>query len=305
MAKKILFRADSSSRIGTGHIMRDLVLASKYRKKGYHVIFAVQDLQGNINHKIIESGFKIELLKSNKQSELRSIIKKYNIKEIVIDHYKIDWKFEKKLKDKIGIHITSFDDIYLKHYCNTIYNHNIYADKKRYANLVPKNCTFKCGSKYTLLRNEFIQEKNRKTTLRKNNSIFISMGGADTAHLNIKILNTLRNIPQVTINLVTTEANINLNSLKKYVKDKKNIHLHINSNQIASLLAQSSLAIITPSVIANEISFINIPFIAIKVAINQQEMYKYLKKKKIPVLKSFHEDKLLKKIKQHLAVKHD
>jgi len=31
--KNILFRADSSSTIGIGHIMRDLVLAQKYAKK--------------------------------------------------------------------------------------------------------------------------------------------------------------------------------------------------------------------------------------------------------------------------------
>jgi len=37
--KTILFRADSSSTIGTGHIMRDLVLAQKYAKKGYKIIF--------------------------------------------------------------------------------------------------------------------------------------------------------------------------------------------------------------------------------------------------------------------------
>ena len=52
--KTILFRADSSSTIGTGHIMRDLVLAEKYAKKGLTVIFATQDLAGNINHKIGE-----------------------------------------------------------------------------------------------------------------------------------------------------------------------------------------------------------------------------------------------------------
>ena len=61
--KNILFRADSSSSIGTGHIMRDLVLAQKYAKKGCDIIFATQNLRGNINHKIIEAGYKIEILK--------------------------------------------------------------------------------------------------------------------------------------------------------------------------------------------------------------------------------------------------
>ena len=66
--QNILFRADSSSTIGTGHIMRDLVLASKY--KDSNIIFATQDLDGNINGKIKEAGYKLELLKSNSLKEV-------------------------------------------------------------------------------------------------------------------------------------------------------------------------------------------------------------------------------------------
>jgi len=39
-SKTILFRADSSSTIGTGHIMRDLVLAKQFQDA--HIIFATQ-----------------------------------------------------------------------------------------------------------------------------------------------------------------------------------------------------------------------------------------------------------------------
>lgn len=42
----ILFRADSSSTIGTGHIMRDLVLAKQYSDD--KIVFATQELDGNI-----------------------------------------------------------------------------------------------------------------------------------------------------------------------------------------------------------------------------------------------------------------
>ena len=44
----ILFRADSSSTIGTGHIMRDLVLATQY--KDANITFVTQNLDGNINY---------------------------------------------------------------------------------------------------------------------------------------------------------------------------------------------------------------------------------------------------------------
>ncbi len=54
----ILFRADSSSTIGTGHIMRDLVLAKKYPND--NIIFVTQNLEGNINYKIEEEGYKLE-----------------------------------------------------------------------------------------------------------------------------------------------------------------------------------------------------------------------------------------------------
>ncbi|MFK5974975.1 MAG: hypothetical protein QM493_00580 [Sulfurovum sp.] len=51
--KNILFRADSSSIIGTGHIMRDLVITTKY--KDANIIFAVQDLnKNNIKYCIID-----------------------------------------------------------------------------------------------------------------------------------------------------------------------------------------------------------------------------------------------------------
>ena len=50
----ILIRADSSSYIGTGHIMRDLVLVKQYKNE--NIIFATQDLIGNVNYKIVEAG---------------------------------------------------------------------------------------------------------------------------------------------------------------------------------------------------------------------------------------------------------
>jgi UDP-2,4-diacetamido-2,4,6-trideoxy-beta-L-altropyranose hydrolase len=295
----IVFRADSSSTIGTGHIMRDLVLAQRYENKGHSIIFATQDLQGNMNHKIIEAGYELNILKSNDIEELDELIKKLKIDMIVIDHYGIDYDFEKKLKIKNPtLKILSFDDTYEKHYCDILLNHNISADKKRYKNLVPKRCKLRCGSKYILLRDEFIKEKKKLKSKKpsKKFKIFIAMGGADTANLNIKILHVLKKYKNIKVHLVTTLANQNLKELEKYCKDKKWIKLHINSDKIAKLMAKSSFAIISPSVTANEAFFMELPFIAIKTADNQNDMYKYLKQKKFFVLKEFDSNKLLVRI---------
>ena len=307
MSNNILFRADSSSLIGTGHIMRDLVLAQKYAKKGHHITFATQDLQGNINHKILEAGYKIEILKTSDIAEMNALITKFKINRIVIDDYDIDYNYEKKLKlTNPTVKILSFDDTYEKHYCDILLNHNISGAKKKYKGLVPKHCKLKCGSKYTLLRNEFIIEKKKlKNKIKKKNNkfktIFLGMGGADHSNINIKILKVLKrfkNTSNIKVNLVTTNANKNLKELEEYCKNKKWINLHINANKIAKLMGKSDLAIVTPSVTVNEVHYIEIPFIAIKTADNQMDMYTYLKKKKYLVLENFDKSKLEKNIKK-------
>ena len=297
----ILIRADSSSYIGTGHIMRDLVLAKKFSKD--QIIFATQDLEGNINHKIKESNYNIEILNNNNFEELNKLIKKLNIDMIIIDHYEINYNFEKKLKEQNSkLKIFVFDDTYEKHYCDILLNHNIYADEKKYTNLVPKDCELKCGTKYTLLREEFIEAKKQKQTIKKENrlkTLFIAMGGADHKNLNITILKNIKIVckKNIKVNLVTTTANRNLEKLKRYCKDKEWINLHINSKEVANLMNQSDFAIITPSVTANEAYFLDLPFIAIKTAKNQKQMYKFLKRNNYFILKKFNESGLKKYLK--------
>jgi len=287
--------------------MRDLVLASQYANKGHNIIFATQNLEGNINHKILEVKYKLYTLKSNDIKELIKLIENLQIDILVINHYSIDYKYEKRLKSiKSTLKILSFDDTYEKHYCDILLNHNISADKKKYKGLVPKKCEVRCGSKYTLLREEFIKEKKKVKNNKEFNiqhsklKVFIAMGGADSYNINIKILKLLNKISNIKINLVTTTANKNLKKLKNYCNDKKWINLYINSNDIAKLMRKNDLGIVTPSVIVNEIINLEIPFISIMVADNQLDMYNFLKKNKFYVLRINELNNLSKYIKKNI-----
>lgn len=276
--------------------MRDLVLAKEYKKS--KVIFATQNLSGNIDHKIIDSGHKIHTLKSNKINELISIIKKLSIDLLILDIYSIDYKDELKIKNETGVKILSFDDTYNKHHCDILLNHNIYAKKSKYKNLVPKNCELRCGAKYTLIRDEFKKEKmkQKKKTSNKNFKIFLAMGGADTKNMNIKILKLLKDFNNIKVNLVTTTANKNLSELKEYCQRENFISLYINSNKIAKLISKSDFAIISPSVIANEAYYMQTPFLAVQTASNQEYMYKFLKEKNYLVCKKPNKKILLEAI---------
>ena len=264
----ILIRADSSSQIGLGHIMRDLVLAQQYPNDT--IMFACQDLAGNIMDKI---SYPIHILHSNHPKELISLIRSLHIDMVIFDHYGIDAHYEQQIKEQTNVSILSLDDTYKQHYCDILLNHNISADANRYTGLVPSKCELRCGSAFTLIRDEFKEEK--KNERERIYDCFIAMGGADTANLTAHILKTLPRSLKLCV--ITTTANTHLNTLKKYIHNISNITLHVNSNNIAKLLHQSHFAIITPSVIAHEVLYMEIPFVAIKTADNQDDLFQYLK----------------------------
>ncbi len=261
----LLVRCDSGSQVGLGHVMRDIVYVKEYHKDS-EVHFACRDLKGNINHKI---PFPLHSLKTNRLNELQSLIDSLSIDTLVIDNYDIDYEYEKKLKTQNSkLKIICFDDEYKEHFCDEIINHNLSADRQKYkdpslVNIIPP-----------LIREEFKKEEQIKR--EKIYDYLVAMGGADTTNINIPILKTVP--PNSKIALLTTSANSNLKELKEFVKNKENITLHVDSNEVAKIMNQSKFAIITPSVIVHEVLFMGVDFRAIKTANNQDDICMHLKK---------------------------
>jgi UDP-2,4-diacetamido-2,4,6-trideoxy-beta-L-altropyranose hydrolase len=298
--KNILVRADSSSLIGIGHIMRDLVLVQEYVNS--NITFACQNLDGNINSKIIESGYDLKILNSNERDELDNLIKILKVDFLIIDHYEIDYNYEEQIKNQNPtLKTLAFDDTYEKHYCDILLNHNIYANEEKYKNLTPTFCKLRCGEKYILLRDEFTFEKGKE----KNNSekyIVLSFGGTDHLNLNMKILDLLQKIDfETKIKVITTSSNVYVGDLYKYSFKNKDVEVIVNTNKIAEIFHNALFAISSASTVVGELIFLDIPFIAIKTADNQNMMYDFLKEKNYNVLEKFNEKELEKYIRSKNA----
>jgi len=273
---KTLIRADSSSTIGIGHIMRNLVLAKRLDGK---IAFACMALKGNIINQI---PYTVHTLTENTPEELIKLIQIQRFERVVFDHYDIDVHFEQQIKEQTGVEIISLDDTYQRHHCDILLNHNLYADPKKYDSLVPQGCILWCGGKHTLIRDEFISEK--KITREKIYDLLIAMGGADTANQIRGILKTLSDNESIAI--LTTSANAHLDILRTCTLTHPNIHLFINSDDVARIMNQSKKAILTPSGIVHEALFMELPFVALQSAPNQNDMIDYLKTNGYPILEN-------------------
>lgn len=276
--RNLLIRADSSSQIGLGHIMRDLVLAQQYP----HAIitFACQNLPGNIIDRI---PYPAHILASNDPAELIELIISHTIDMVVFDHYGIDALFEQKVKKETGVTILSLDDTYQKHHCDILINPNIYARPERYKNLIPSQCTLQCGGKFLLIRKEFREAKEHPKV--KTDAIFIAMGGSDPDNLSIGVLTSLP--ANARVHLVTTSSNPHLEMLYQYAAEHPSVTLHIDAPNVAQLMGECAFAVITPSSIAHEIMFMGLPFIAVQSADNQREFVTYMKHEGLNVMDYF------------------
>lgn len=276
--KKILFRCDSSSIIGLGHVKRCLVLAQRLKEynKDLKILFATQNLYGNINLEILKSGFSIYSIKNNSLKELDYFVKGLFVDLLVIDSYEIDNIFEEQLRiNNPSLKILSFDDMLRPHCSHMVLNHGVQALEKDYKKILDKKTKLFCGSEYTLLRDEFFESKKVKVT---RNSVVIILGGNDVLNLSSKIANLLLQINnKYKITVITTSVNPNL----KELKENSNIELLVDINNIASIIASKSLVITASGGTFFEVLSLKKKFINIEVAPNQKVVDKFLKQKGI------------------------
>lgn len=274
---KIIIRTDSSQNIGLGHVMRCLVLAQQLKEQHYHVeiTFATQNLLGNINHKILEQGFKLELLKTNDKKELIALNNQKKADLLIIDSYMINSEDEKFIKNSIKSKMLVFDDTFQKRYADIILNHGIQVKKNDYKNLVPKKSKVFAGEKFTLLRDEFFTSYKVKNRDKK---VAILLGGNDTQNLSLKLKDLLKKIDKTfQITIITSGVNSHLEKLEKGT----DFSLLVDIENVAEVLAAQSIVICASGGNLFEVMALKVPFINIQVADNQQNIVNFLKDKNI------------------------
>ena len=199
----ILFRTDSSNKIGSGHLQRCINLANIFYKKGNKIFFICNNCYGNLNN-LIKRNYPLKILSStnkfnknfkslNMKDQIQDAkmtidyAKKINADLIFLDSYLLDFNWQSLIRKFFKLIFV--DDLALKNNCDIYINYHI--EKK---NIIQKNFLNKKTVKLLGMKNFIVNEKhlnfNNQSNIRK---IYIYMGDVDSKNYSGKLFKLLLN----------------------------------------------------------------------------------------------------------------
>jgi len=305
----VCFRVDSSIVIGTGHVMRCLTFANQLKEKGAQTHFICRDFQGNLSDLIRQQGYKLTLLpvaKSERQIDKNHVMPtRYEswlgadwnedakdaieslIKEkstwLIVDHYAIDAKWERKVKDATSVKIMDIDgQANRAHDCDILLDQTYSAEgASRWKHLLPQSCRLFVGPQYALIRPEFVIARKK---IHKRDGIvkriLITFGGIDQPNMTSQAIDAVlaSNLLGIEIDVLISAANPHREILAKLCKKNANLTLHVQSSNIAELMSKADLAIGGGGTMMLERCMLGLPTLVIAIAENQIEPARQLAK---------------------------
>ena len=289
--RRIYFRCDASTSIGSGHVIRCITLANFLKKKGFDTIFISKKLNGNLFSLILKKKHKIIPLskKSTTESEVKEIFKRlknFNNKKdwMVVDHYSIGKKWESKIITKIP-KLFVIDDLCDKfHLGNVLLNQNYLPGiKKRYNKVLSSKTKTLLGPKYAILSSEY-QKTRQNINFKKNKKftrVIIFFGGADNKNFTIKCLSIFLkyNLQNIKLDVVIGQSNKKNKIIKSMIKDIKYAKLHIQIPSLCGLMKSADFYLGSGGTTTWERCCLGLPSIVIATAKNQISYNKKLDNK--------------------------
>lgn len=287
----IVFRVDASAQIGSGHVMRCLTLAKRYRREGHTVFFVMRALPSNLVSYAEGEGFPVHALphvasqqthtgylawltvtQEQDAQETAEVLRVCGqIDRLVIDHYALDAVWENICRPLVH-EIMVIDDLAnRRHNCDILLDQNFYENASaRYMGLVPDHCRLLLGPQHALLRDEFYEIKPRRRTGALHN-ILVFYGGSDLTDETSKALRALSrmSLPGVTVNVVVGAGNPHKEEVRALCAAMPRVRYHCQVENMAELMSVADLALGAGGTSMWERLALGLPAIVTAIADNQ------------------------------------
>ena len=272
----VLIRADGNERIGSGHIMRTKSIATELKKLGAKVLYALADERGK---RLINNEFQSVVLSSNYEclddeiNALSSVIRKQEIKLILLDSYFVTPKYFKELKKLAKV--AYIDDLDAFAYeCEALINYGAFFDKNEYKarqNLAKK---YFLGSEFAPLRAEFYsRRKSSKNTQKK--QVLLTTGNTDLLGIMPRLLEaflsdeSLKNLEFLAISGAFNEHE---NKLLALSAKHKNIKVLKSPENMAQIMMEADFVLSAGGSTLYELASLAKAVICFSIAANQNNI---------------------------------
>jgi UDP-2,4-diacetamido-2,4,6-trideoxy-beta-L-altropyranose hydrolase len=278
--KNLVIRADASSEIGIGHVMRCLALAQGWQESGGTVSFIMRCSLKTLDQRL--SDYPIDAIHIDPAIPANSnldaifcadIAIKTGASWVVIDGYQFDTKYLKKLKGT-GLNTLVIDDNGLVgHHADIILNQNAYAKTSMYGE-ISRNCQLLMGPKYALIRKEFREFETSERIIPKNaKKILITLGGGDSSNITGLVLKGIELMPPeagLEIKVILGDTNPHRAQITEIISGSHHhTELLTNVTNMAPLIAWADIGISSGGSTNLEFAFFGLPGITIPFAQNQ------------------------------------
>lgn len=297
--QKFVFRADASTLIGTGHVMRCLTLAHALKEQHHgKCMFICRDLPGNLAERIRAEGFECAVLPSpnlNKEIEgppahaawagvtwqqdaqdTQRAIADWSPDWLVVDHYAFDARWEEAVKPRLSKLFVIDDLADRPHICDLLLDQNLGRAASDYDGLVPDACQRLIGPIFALLRPEFFATRAVALAARADRGLkhlLISMGGLDGADATSTVLSALRDalLPDdLRVTVIMGSNSPALERVRALAREMpRPTEVAVDVSDMASRMAAADLAIGAAGATTWERCCLGLPSIIVKMADNQ------------------------------------
>lgn len=293
---KVIFRADASSHIGIGHVMRCLSLADELYKHQAEISFITRALNGHVIDTIKFRGYQVyELPTAAEITDISSnssyehwlgcstiddanqsvaLLKQLEPDWIIVDHYALDITWQQIVRHCQG-HLMVIDDLANRiHDCDLLLDQNWFSGNTltRYNSLVPANCTKLLGPAYALLKPEFVTLRDllppRDGCISR---ILISMGGSDPTNETLKVLKALMaaDLRHLVLDVVCGANHHDMHRIELAAAERGATNLYRSVPSLAGFMAKADLMIGAGGTTTWERMCLGLPAIVISTAENQ------------------------------------
>ena len=301
-----IFRVDSSSQIGSGHIVRCLTLAKELNKRDNKCKFICRDHNNNLIKEIEKENFEvITLYNSNKlrtakknntkhsnyynwigaswkedANQTIDVLKSEEVDLLIIDHYGIDQKWEKKIRPYIKKIMVIDDLANRKHYCDLLLDQNLGSSKKRYKNLIPKYSKQLHGPLYALINSNYSLKRTKlKKRSAKIKRVLIYFGNGEETFKLLKttlIAFSSQDLLKMKLDIVFNGKFNDLKKLRRLTTKRVKTQIYTNLPNLSSLMSKADLAIGAAGSTSWERCCMGLPTIGVISAENQKFVAKSL-----------------------------